>query len=193
MSDDTENWTGASIQDLVLRSGCTITYLHLQSLPIDGSQLLSLLTSLPTIESLCIVEYDQGRYLSRNRMVTQTLLDGLTVNAPLGGPSSIPMSVLPRLTEMKLVICPQELLSQSLLRVLTSRWLPDPVKAAELGVNCLSFVAVTVFSNDKTPPQMPLDCLQCLKEAGMRLVITYATSSKLRPSLMLYPEDALLR
>ncbi|KAK1230310.1 hypothetical protein PQX77_006603 [Marasmius sp. AFHP31] len=161
------SWTGTLIQDFVLRSGCTITYLHLQSLLIDDLQVLSLLTSLPTVKSLCIVEmviHDE------NRIVTKTLLDGLTVSGPLNAPS---LPLLPHLTEMKLMVHAQNLPSETLLGVLSSRWAPDPIQATELGVNSLSFVAITVFSNT-TPPERLLDCLQCFKAAGMKLVITYA-------------------
>ncbi|KAK1229853.1 hypothetical protein PQX77_007071 [Marasmius sp. AFHP31] len=179
-------WTGVPVQDFVLRSGCTITYLHLQWLPIDDVQVLSLLTSLPALRSLCIVEL---AHQGRNRIVTQTLLDGLTVDAPMNTPSSMP--VLPRLTEMKLVVNAQELQSQTLLRMLSSRWLPDPVQATELGVDSLSFVAITVLSNT-TPPERPLDCLRCFKDAGMTLVITYATPAELVGLLRLFPEDTLV-
>ncbi|KAJ8083156.1 hypothetical protein PM082_009025 [Marasmius tenuissimus] len=180
------HWTGVPVQDFVLRSGCTITYLHLQWLPIDDVRVLSLLTSLPALRSLCIVELAQQ---GRNRIVTRTLLDGLTVDAPMNAPSLMP--VLPRLTEMKLVVDAQGLQSQTLLRMLSSRWLPDPVQATELGVDSLSFVAITVLSNI-TPPERPLDCLRCFKDAGMKLVITYATPAELVGPLRLFPEDTLV-
>ncbi|KAL0570202.1 hypothetical protein V5O48_011758 [Marasmius crinis-equi] len=177
MSEQTTwlEWNETRLHDFLQRSSCTITSLHLKNLPITDDQTLSLLRMMPGISSLCIEEL---RNEGENRIVTKTLLDGLDVKGPLAFPASAPL--VPRLAELKLVVHAKDLHSDPFMKALLCRWLSDPNEARELGVDCLrSVVIVAILGPDQEGGL--LDSLLELRDAGMRLVITYGKVSELYP------------
>ncbi|KAL0570088.1 hypothetical protein V5O48_011882 [Marasmius crinis-equi] len=166
-------WTETHLRNFLQRSSCNITTLDLSHLPITDEQMLSLLGIMPTVKSLRIEELrDEGE----NRIVTKLFLDGLAIQASMKTPSSAPL--VPCLADMKLIIHAENLHSDPFLRTLSSRWLPDPHVAAEIGVDCLRFVAiVVVLGSDEKGGH--LNDLFCFKDAGMQLSITYGARSEL--------------
>ncbi|KAL0570208.1 hypothetical protein V5O48_011764 [Marasmius crinis-equi] len=131
---------------------------------------------IPTIKSLCIEELTHE---NENRIVTKTFLERLAVNAPLDPPSSAPL--VPRLTDLKLVVHMKRLKLDPLLKALSSRWLPDPRSATKIGVDCLSSVELVGLVK---PGQKGgrLDGLFCFRDAGMWLSITYGSLCELYPN-----------
>ncbi|KAJ8083163.1 hypothetical protein PM082_009032 [Marasmius tenuissimus] len=146
-------------------------------------QVLSLLRMIPSITSLCIEELrDHGQ----NRIVTKSLLDVLTVSE--GTPLISPTHVLPQLTDLKLVAHAKGLDANGFLNILSSRWLPDPSQAGDLGVECLQHVAIVVMLDLDSEREQDrkgghLDCLECFRDAGMWIAITYGSRSELYPKV----------
>ena len=112
--------------------------------------------------------------------MTGSFLNGL--NASLAFPSSTPL--VPKLTDLKLVVHGKDLASDTFLKMLSSRWLPEPCQATEVGAECLRFVAVVVILDEETDQKGGhLDCLDCLKDSGMGLAVTYGTLAELYPEV----------
>ncbi|KAG7095865.1 hypothetical protein E1B28_006557 [Marasmius oreades] len=168
-------WDETMLHDFLLRSSCSITELTLHSLPIIDTQTLSLLHMMPSLRYLCLGEIPHPTN-RRNRIITRRFLDGLAVNASLSSPSSIPF--LPHLTKLKFILHAAGISSRSLLQMLSSRWIPDPKHAAELGVECLRSASIVVLTTADTKP---LERLQCFGHAGMNLTIIYGSASDLYP------------
>lgn len=67
--------------------------------------------------------------------------------------------------------------------MIASRWLPDPARAKALGVDCLRSVVFVVMVS-KEQDVGCLDSLNCFKDAGLRLILTYGTPKELYPDSM---------
>ncbi|KAF9254438.1 hypothetical protein L218DRAFT_493840 [Marasmius fiardii PR-910] len=170
-------WDGTHLEAFILRSSCIVTTLQLKTIPITDTQTLSLLQLLSTLESLEIEEY---LLRSKNQIVTKPFLDGLaSSNLRSADP------ILPRLSNMKLLIHAHKFDPEALLQVLAYRWLPDAGQVTEVGIQCLRFVMIVVFTNAQTPPQDrdALDCLRCFKKAGMNLKVTCGDVLEFYPHL----------
>ncbi|KAJ8083131.1 hypothetical protein PM082_009000 [Marasmius tenuissimus] len=169
-------WDSTYLQAFLHRSSCAITSLYLRALPITDIQALALLRMLPTIMLLNIEEFVLK---DENFTVTTRFLDGL--NASLDSPSFTPL--VPQLTHLKLLVHAKDLSSDAVLAALSSRWLPDPRHATEMGVECLRSVTIVVILDpDDNQEGGHLSCLRCFRDAGMQLAITYGTPSELRPN-----------
>ncbi|KAG7100130.1 hypothetical protein E1B28_001910 [Marasmius oreades] len=166
-------WDNCHFHDFLLRSGCAITSLHLQAFPVSDLQTISLLKMTPTLESLCIVE-SSGQ--CNNRIVTRRFLKAIAISTWFTSPSFVPP--LPRLTRLKLVAQSNDIDPRCLLRLLSSRWLPKPIDAAEVGIECLRVVEIVVLTGLDDLKEKPLDCLRCFRNAGMRLSVTYGKASE---------------
>ncbi|KAK1229849.1 hypothetical protein PQX77_007067 [Marasmius sp. AFHP31] len=183
LRDRWPTWDSTCLEAFLHRSSCTITSLHLKSLPIIDVQVLSLLRMIPSITCLCIEEF---RNHGQNRIVTKPFLDGLTVSEST--PSISPSHFLPQLTDLKLVVHAKSLDANGFLNALSSRWLPDPSHASDLGVECLRRVAIVVILDLASRREQEqkgghLDCLECFRDAGMRIAITYGSRSELYPKV----------
>ncbi|KAK1221635.1 hypothetical protein PQX77_015550 [Marasmius sp. AFHP31] len=170
LTDEWPMWDSTCLEAFLQRSSCSITSLHLNALPITDMQILALLRLIPTITSLCIEEFC---YRKENRIVTAPFLDGLNTSV-----DSVPL--VPKLTHFKVRVHAHNLASDAFLKALSSRWLPDPRHAMEIGVECLRFVTiVAIVSSDQGQKDGHLDCLSCFKDAGMRFALTYWTFPEL--------------
>ncbi|KAJ8083167.1 hypothetical protein PM082_009036 [Marasmius tenuissimus] len=171
-------WDNTCLGAFLHRSSCTITFLHLKSLPITDIQTLSLLRMIPTIRSLGIEEW---RSRQQNCIVTGHFLDGLNASQESPSPSFIPL--VPQLTDLKLVVHARNLDSDAFLTALSSRWLPDPEHG--VGVECLRDVAIVVILPSEGDQDFErkghLDCLECFRDAGMRISVAYGTLTQLYP------------
>ncbi|KAF9260640.1 hypothetical protein L218DRAFT_565932 [Marasmius fiardii PR-910] len=172
-------WDGTHLEGFILRSSCTLTTLKLSAVPMTDTQALSLLQSLPTIDSLETEEYlchDENRIITK-RFFGRPCFSNLRPADP----------VLPRLSNMELRIHAKNIDPEGLLQVLSYRWLLDAVQVAEVaevGVQCLRFVTIVVLTNAQTPQdQNALDCLQCFKKVGMNLKVVYGNAFELYPHL----------
>ncbi|KAL0065736.1 hypothetical protein AAF712_007219 [Marasmius tenuissimus] len=174
LTDEWPTWDNTCLEAFLQRSSCFITSLHLDALPIIDMQVLALLRLIPTITSLCVGELSCEQ---ENRIVTASFLDGLNTSL-----DSVPLA--PQLTHLKVRVHAHNLASDAFLKALSSRWLPDPRHARKIGVECLHFVTIVVIvSSEQDQKDGHLDCLDCFKDAGMRLAITYGTFSELYPGV----------
>ncbi|KAJ8083168.1 hypothetical protein PM082_009037 [Marasmius tenuissimus] len=175
-------WDNSCLEAFLERSFCTITSLQLQSLPITDTETLSLLGMIPTITSLYLGEL---RGHPQNRIVTRYFWDGLKVSR--GSPSAVSIPLVPQLTDLKLVVHEEDLDADAFLNTLSSRWLPDPSHASELGIECLSRVVIVVVLKREDEQRAwkdgCLDCLECLRDTGMRISITYGSLGELYPEV----------
>ncbi|KAK1225063.1 hypothetical protein PQX77_012010 [Marasmius sp. AFHP31] len=169
------DWDAVATTDFLSRSGCSLTSLHLQSLPITDRQTIALLQTMPQLVSLKIEEPQfpgvttTDLSSNKNRIVTDTFLHHLLVNQEkyrIGQPGT---SFLPLLTSLTVKLHAQTLPEQSLFAVVSSRWIPDPTRAREIGVECLRSVGITVMGGEDI--ESTLESLRCFRDAGLRLNI----------------------
>jgi len=109
--------------------------------PITDIRTLSLLGMILTITALSIGEFSQD---NKNRVLTRSFLNGL--DSLLAFISST--LLVPKLTDLKLVVHPKDLASDAFLKMLSSRWLPEPYQATEVGAECLRFVKIAVVLSE---------------------------------------------
>ncbi|KAL0570085.1 hypothetical protein V5O48_011879 [Marasmius crinis-equi] len=149
--------------------------LDLRYLPITDEQTISLLRMIPMLTSLCIEELSDEQ---ENYIITRPFLDGLAANASLNSLSSTPL--VPRPSNLRVVVHAKDLQADTFLETLSSRWLPDPADESEMGIDCLRVVSIVVILESEGKGGQ-LDDLSCLRDAGMRLSITYGALSELYP------------
>ncbi|EEB94615.1 hypothetical protein MPER_06540 [Moniliophthora perniciosa FA553] len=116
--EDWEDCDEKPIRDFLKRSGCAVTSLSLRAVPISDEQLIKLLWSMPTLSSLRIEEFFNNQDVITNRTVTRRFLQELTIDD-----TSSPL--LPKLTEIFLVLREDGLADTVLPNALISRWVPD--------------------------------------------------------------------
>ncbi|KAL0578809.1 hypothetical protein V5O48_003176 [Marasmius crinis-equi] len=179
LDSDESRWSDTHLRCFLQRSACTITSLHVERLTITDDQMLSLLQMISTLESLYIEELREDHETLVNLIITATFLDRFAVNPCLDSLFSVPL--VPRLTDLKLVVHAEDIQADRVLNAITSRWLPEPTHAAEIGVECLRSVAIVVMLDDADQQGGCLDALLGLRDAGMRLAITYGDVDELYP------------
>ncbi|KAJ8095170.1 hypothetical protein PM082_010392 [Marasmius tenuissimus] len=171
------DWNAAATTEFLSRSRCSLTSLHLQSLPITDQQTIDLLQTMPQLTSLKIEEFQSpgvvttDLFLNKNRIVTDEFLHYLVVNQEryrIGQPGT---SFLPLLTDLTVKLHAQTLPEQSLFAAVSSRWIPDPMRAREIGVECLKSVDIIVVGGEDS--ESTLESLRCFRDAGLRLNIDY--------------------
>ncbi|KAK1221104.1 hypothetical protein PQX77_016151 [Marasmius sp. AFHP31] len=161
------SWHGSVVPDFLERSGCSITSLCLESLPMTDTQTISLMKLVPTLTSLRIEELDLSR-AGPNRIVTATFLRQFIVDQEshrIGHPGT---TFLPLLTDLTLKIKAQGLFEAGLFVAVASRWVPDATRARDIGVECLRFVDITVVGSG-LDSDSALKSLRCFRDAGLRL------------------------
>ncbi|KAL0568372.1 hypothetical protein V5O48_013618 [Marasmius crinis-equi] len=160
-------WEESSSLDMIDRSACSLTSLVIRHIPITDRQLITLLERLPTLSNLQLEEVP-GRV--PNAMVTGRFLRRLTVdheNSDFQSGSTF----LPALTDITLVIREEGLVEQEIFDVVSSRRIPDPIEAKEVGVKCLQSFRITVMSRDIKEDR--LSSLDCFRDDGLRLTVAH--------------------
>ncbi|KAJ8095173.1 hypothetical protein PM082_010395 [Marasmius tenuissimus] len=160
------SWQGSAVADFLTRSGCLITSLCLESLPITDTQTVTLMKLVPTLTSLRIEELDLS-IAGPNKIVTSTFLRQFVVDQEshwIGHPGT---SFLPLLTDITFKVKAQGLPEEDFTAV-ASRWAPDVARAKDIGIQCLRFVDVTVVGSGGESGSA-LDSLRCFRDAGLRL------------------------
>ncbi|KAJ8095188.1 hypothetical protein PM082_010410 [Marasmius tenuissimus] len=127
-------WDDSTISDLLARSRCPLITLSIKWIPISDHQFISLLEQIPTLTSLRIEEMSGA---TTHRIVTRTFLRRLVVDHEdasfqSGG------TFLPSLTDLTMVVRAQGLVKQEIFDAVSSRQIPDPLHAREVGVECCS-------------------------------------------------------
>ncbi|ESK86013.1 hypothetical protein Moror_9424 [Moniliophthora roreri MCA 2997] len=152
-------WDEQYIADFFRRSaGCSVTSLLLKYVPISDEQLIQLLRFMPALSSLRIVE--SGLYLfgNPNLTITRRFLQRLSIDdtAP---------PLLPKLTNIKLVLHDDDLVSDVLPNALRSRWITDDMKL-KIGVECIKSIDVTLIAESREIFEVLTTKLQFLRDAG---------------------------
>ncbi|KAF9264548.1 hypothetical protein L218DRAFT_900365 [Marasmius fiardii PR-910] len=163
--EDWSTWDEVPIRAFLQRSQCSITQLHLQWLPIEDYQAISLLELIPTLSRLHIEEYRNNP--SENKIVSPVFLRRLLVDH--GSPRH---SFVPQLTDLTLHVHHTGLDPDFLLKVVTSRWLPDHDYSIEVGVSCLKSFALTVMGKEPLISRERFAGLLCFRDAGMRMTLS---------------------
>ncbi|EEB93631.1 hypothetical protein MPER_07681 [Moniliophthora perniciosa FA553] len=152
-----KDWDETPIRDFFDRSGCTLTLLSLRGVLISDEQLIQLLRLMPALSSLRLQEFFGDQDVITNRTVTRRFLQKLTVDN-----TSSPL--LPKLTEIFLVLHEDGLADTVLPHAVISRWVPD---SSQLELACIKSVAV-VFANESEETIEGLTLrLRSLKERGV--------------------------
>ncbi|KAJ8095168.1 hypothetical protein PM082_010390 [Marasmius tenuissimus] len=168
-------WEATATMDFLARSSCSLTSICLISLPITDRQTIVLLRAMPQLASLQIEELEfpgtatTDPPSNMNRIVTDTLLQRLVVKHEgykLEPPGTV---LLPLLANITVKLHAQNLPEQSLLAVISSRWIPDITQARDVGVECLRSVNIDVMGGEESGST--LDSLRCFRDAGLRLKI----------------------
>ncbi|KAI3610148.1 hypothetical protein WG66_007342 [Moniliophthora roreri] len=160
-----DDWDEQHILGLFNRSGCTLTLLCLQGVPISDEQLIQLLCLMPALSSLSIFESGRYPFSHTNRTITRRFLQRLTIND-----TSSPF--LPKLTAISLFLCEDGLVDTVLPNALISRWIPDD---SQCTVACIECVIVT-FKNkseneSKEAVKILTPKLQFLREQGVWVTV----------------------
>ncbi|KAK1233295.1 hypothetical protein PQX77_003548 [Marasmius sp. AFHP31] len=168
-------WEAATTMDFLSRSGCSLTAICLKSLPITDEQTIALLQTMPQLTSLQIEELEFPGSATTdpphnmNRIVTDRFLQRLVVRQEgykLEPPGTL---LLPLLANFTVKLHAQNLPEQSLLATVSSRWIPDPTRARDIGVECLRSANVIVMGGEDS--ETTLESLRCFGYAGLRLTI----------------------
>ncbi|KAK7043021.1 hypothetical protein VNI00_008759 [Paramarasmius palmivorus] len=164
---DWKQWDEKPILDFIRRSGCSITSLTLQWVPITDEQLLRFLKLTPELENLCLEEYKiiSNEPSPTNSIVTPTLLGALTIDHQ--GTSS---PFLPRLNHIRFAVH-DDLDQEALSKALLSRWNPDRAYAEEIGVDCIKSVDIVFIDENEEPVEALVSKLQWMGDVGVRLTI----------------------
>ncbi|KAJ8095161.1 hypothetical protein PM082_010383 [Marasmius tenuissimus] len=153
------------------RSGCrtTLTSLRLDSPRLSDTQAIALLQLLPMLTTLEIVE-EQQVLESGGRPITGTFLKHFVV--PHQPEVLHTRKILfPRLTDPVFRVAQKnEMVEQDFYDAISSRWIPDPALAREIGVACLRSARITVMWRlSPDPAVFGLSSLECFGDAGLRL------------------------
>ncbi|KAK7026876.1 hypothetical protein VNI00_015418 [Paramarasmius palmivorus] len=150
------------IEKFLVRSQCTITSLQLENLLLDDHQVLALITLLPALETLALEEHGGIDGEGGNRIVTTHFLSRLVLE--IGSLSSSPL--LPRLSNLSLVVFDSNLDVNALFNAVVSRWKP----VLKSHVESLLSVSVTIYhdggSRDSWLPH--LEALKPFRATGLR-------------------------
>ncbi|KAL0069661.1 hypothetical protein AAF712_003319 [Marasmius tenuissimus] len=168
------------MSSFIARSACVITEIHIRpSLLATDHELIRFLSRLPGLKALTMVENQYGVWAEDSEMdpddedvatlhsatiVTTAFLNNLRVFHR----ASTKKCVLPRLAHLSLSVFGAELDQEALVAAITSRWLPEPAYAAEVGVDCLRSLSVRLMARDTTPIDT-LQSLYFLRDAGLRV------------------------
>uniref|UniRef100_A0A0W0G697 Uncharacterized protein n=1 Tax=Moniliophthora roreri TaxID=221103 RepID=A0A0W0G697_MONRR len=165
-----EKWDSVPIKDFLLRSSCRVTTLHLCYLPITSEQTISL---LPSLRELHVKERKVNN--SCNKIVTGYLLESLQISfCHFAGDLR---ALIPRLTDLLLAVYPDDLNTDALMRVVTSRWLPDADDAAEAGIDCLRSIVIILRGEKlEAGENCKLSPLLDFRDAGLRVNIESSSS-----------------
>ncbi|KAK1220551.1 hypothetical protein PQX77_016691 [Marasmius sp. AFHP31] len=164
----TRSW-GSSIADFLTRSGCSLTSLRLNTASLCDQQLIALLELTPTLTTLEIKE----RYgvVPRSTPLTGTFLRHFVITHQREAPH--PGRIfLPRLSGVVFWAMEKEgLADQDFFDFVASRWIPDPDRARDIGVECLRSVEIELWKRSSTTndseSERRLSSLECFRDAGL--------------------------
>ncbi|KAL0567063.1 hypothetical protein V5O48_014927 [Marasmius crinis-equi] len=174
---DDKTWDDTSFCAMVIRSGCSLTYLSLVDLDISDEQVIRILKLTPALNHLRIHErkrsaIDSGESSAGlgNRVLTADFLNQLVVHAECTTLRGAPALLVPRLTELKVDVHAHDLDATAFAEAVTSRWLPEPDVRVKIGVESLQSVEVGFIEEVESIPEK-LAALRCFSDVGMRVSI----------------------
>ncbi|KAJ8072797.1 hypothetical protein PM082_016356 [Marasmius tenuissimus] len=172
-----QSWQSSGIGNILARSGCRITSLCLESLPITDTEVLTLLGSMPTLTSLQVEEFALPAH-GTNKIVTEVFLRRLVIYQEaywIGRPG---VNFLPLLTDIVFKVRAHGLAEEDLFAVVASRWVPEADRAKELEIQCLRSIDITVMDcNDQVDSS--LESLTWFRDAGLRVNINHRYISRI--------------
>ncbi|KAK1235266.1 hypothetical protein PQX77_001515 [Marasmius sp. AFHP31] len=177
----TRSW-GSSIADFLTRSGCSLTSLRLNEVSLYDQQLIALLELTPTLTTLEIEEWQP--MMPEDYLLTGTFLRRFIV---VHQPEALHPGrriLLPRLTDIVFKVVQKEgLVEQDFFDLVASRWIPDPDRAREIGVECLRSVRITMVKGNSTASnsEYTLSTLECFRDAGLWVEVGTSDTDSLRP------------
>ncbi|KAE9385275.1 hypothetical protein BT96DRAFT_928889 [Gymnopus androsaceus JB14] len=124
----------------ISRSSSKITKFSLQNVRIHRSVLQSILHLLPSIEDLTI------RNHAYSNVLTSEFFSWLQVQSDI--PVTQIQTPIPRLCRLSLEFEGTSFDDAAFINTVSSRWIPDPIYAAEVGVDCLRSVVLKFLSCD---------------------------------------------
>ncbi|KAI3616955.1 hypothetical protein WG66_004112 [Moniliophthora roreri] len=173
ISEDWVRWDDLEvpIETFLRRSACTITTLHLQSLPMLDHQAISLLRLMPALENLHIQEMVRdNEEFPINKIVTSVFLQNLLVDHACSSEST---PFLPRLANLTLAVHGYNLDGEALLKAITSRWLATRGLPSDVGVNSLKSVSIRLIG-EACHIENDLFALDGFRDAGLRVSVSYS-------------------
>ncbi|KAJ8095160.1 hypothetical protein PM082_010382 [Marasmius tenuissimus] len=170
---NTMSW-GKSFADFLVRSGCSLTSLRLHDLPLRDRQVIEMLELTPTLTTLEIRERWFG-IGPHNDLFTRMFLQHFVV-AHQSEALHSGRIFLPRLNTVVFKVVQREgLVEQDFFDLVMSRWIPDPDRAKEIGVECLRSIQITMTRG--SPPTSSARCglssLECFRDAGLWVDIAH--------------------
>jgi hypothetical protein len=145
------------ILSFLTRSSCNLTSLSLVDLCNSDLIVLELLSQLPMLVDLTI--HERPTHELRNSTLTDYFMRSLSFNHN--------SCILPRLQSISLQVHSPFYIA-SFVRMVQSRWVPDLVHAAEMGVDCLKRVDLKFVGEILDLEEEALRPLRILRGAGLR-------------------------
>ncbi|THU77795.1 hypothetical protein K435DRAFT_846052 [Dendrothele bispora CBS 962.96] len=158
-----EVYTFEDFPRFMRRSECTVTTLSLVNLRLSDVEIIALLQCLTSLADLTLHEHRNDR---RNLSLTSSLLRMMTVNHR----ASSNFHFLPHLKKIDFRI--HLPFSTHLVSMVQSRWIPDDIDAAEMGVDCLDVVKIQVLVSGDLPTPRLLRPLLAMKTRGFQCTVS---------------------
>ncbi|KAE9405561.1 hypothetical protein BT96DRAFT_988343 [Gymnopus androsaceus JB14] len=150
-----------AICDFLHRSKCTLTVLELKGLSMTDEEVISLLTSVPSVKELTVKDPSQWKKRVNRSLPVSTHLCQSLIFA--NGDSCLVPNLCSLTLKARTDIDPKVLIS-----TIESRWLPGANDASKAGVSCLRSVELFFTRPFNKVDHLPLESLE---EAGMRVAV----------------------
>ncbi|THU98843.1 hypothetical protein K435DRAFT_752483 [Dendrothele bispora CBS 962.96] len=159
-----DSYTFAELPWFIRRSGCTITTLSLVNLRLSEVEVIALFQCMTSLADLTLHEHRADK---RNLSLTPSLLQKMTVDHRTTSSSRF----LPHLKKVDFRIH-FPFSTVDLVSMVHSRWIPDDIDAAEMGVDCLGVVKIQVLVRGDPPTDPPLRPLLAMKARGLQCMVS---------------------
>lgn len=168
-----ESWPHDAFSSFLRRSSCNLTAFTIINVSIADTDLLSLLSLLPSLTSLSIkenaIKTTEKDHLPIPPSITDALLQslGTGVQRPFGFSQS---SLLPNLRHINLKAHGSAFSDQRFVDMVKSRWSPEETNAGGRGLTCLRSAILHVMGRAFNPRKF--EPLRHLAKAGMSIMIS---------------------
>ncbi|KAE9404639.1 hypothetical protein BT96DRAFT_1071364 [Gymnopus androsaceus JB14] len=162
---DDKEWPNDALTSFITRSACSITNLTLVNIPLDSSELISILELTPALTNLTVQQTLSGK------KPTKLPLNMDFIHALHSYSRSSfrmqPLPLIPKLASLTLHVSSKWFDEEIFVDVVESRWVLDHVLLSGVGIDCLRSLELYVI--DKAMDDNAYESLRVLQKDGLRL------------------------